>query len=221
MNGRVYDYNLGRFLSVDPFIQDVGNSQGINPYSYIMNNPLGGTDPTGYNVEKEAVTGSRIKREVSVSGDKITTGAGNLSFSGSITTGSKNNGATKSGATNQAANAVDNTDKLGQDQLNKNTREDQNFGEPIRYDATANGGEFDSYTSEFTELVDKDVLSGDIEVSKQSITGETTAISILDGKITNSKEAKVKGLAISFVQSTDEKGQTTNSLQVASELTRD
>jgi hypothetical protein len=50
MNGRVYDYNLGRFLSVDPFIQDPGNSQSMNPYSYIMNNPLSGTDPTGYNI---------------------------------------------------------------------------------------------------------------------------------------------------------------------------
>ena len=48
MNGRGYDYNLGRFLSVDPFIQDPGNSQAINGYAYIMNNPLGGTDPTGY-----------------------------------------------------------------------------------------------------------------------------------------------------------------------------
>lgn len=48
MNGRVYDYNLGRFLSVDPFIQDPGNSQSMNPYTYIMNNPLAGTDPSGY-----------------------------------------------------------------------------------------------------------------------------------------------------------------------------
>ncbi|WP_193343296.1 RHS repeat-associated core domain-containing protein, partial [Pseudoalteromonas luteoviolacea] len=48
MNGRVYDYNLGRFMSVDPFIYDAGNSQAINPYSYGMNNPLSGTDPTGY-----------------------------------------------------------------------------------------------------------------------------------------------------------------------------
>ncbi len=48
MNGRVYDYNLGRFLSVDPFIVSPGNSQAINPYSYGMNNPLSGTDPTGY-----------------------------------------------------------------------------------------------------------------------------------------------------------------------------
>ncbi|MBE0389459.1 hypothetical protein PLUTE_b0424 [Pseudoalteromonas luteoviolacea DSM 6061] len=48
MNGRVYDYNLGRFMSVDPVIQSPKNSQSINPYSYIMNNPLAGTDPTGY-----------------------------------------------------------------------------------------------------------------------------------------------------------------------------
>lgn len=29
MNGRVYDYNLGRFLSIDPLIQSPGNSQSI------------------------------------------------------------------------------------------------------------------------------------------------------------------------------------------------
>jgi RHS repeat-associated protein len=69
MNGRVYDYNLGRFLSVDPFIQSPTNSQSLNPYSYIMNNPLAGTDPTGYASKtetedvKEVQTGSHIKRK--------------------------------------------------------------------------------------------------------------------------------------------------------------
>ncbi|WP_295798640.1 RHS repeat-associated core domain-containing protein [uncultured Microbulbifer sp.] len=48
MNGRAYDYNLGRFLSVDPFISMPENSQAYNPYSYVMNNPLRYTDPTGY-----------------------------------------------------------------------------------------------------------------------------------------------------------------------------
>lgn len=48
MNGRVYDYNVGRFISVDPFIQGAGNSQAINPYSYVLNNPLAFTDPSGY-----------------------------------------------------------------------------------------------------------------------------------------------------------------------------
>ncbi|MCE9687665.1 hypothetical protein LZP73_15865 [Shewanella sp. AS16] len=56
MNGRVYDYNLGRFMSVDPFIQSPTSTQSVNPYSYIMNNPLAGTDPTGY-----CSTGTHIK----------------------------------------------------------------------------------------------------------------------------------------------------------------
>jgi len=58
MNGRVYDYRLGRFLSVDPIISNPLSSQSINPYSYIGNNPLSGTDPTGYECVK--VTGSNI-----------------------------------------------------------------------------------------------------------------------------------------------------------------
>ena len=51
MNGRVYDYRMGRFLSVDPIISNPANSQSINPYSYIGNNPLSGVDPTGYAIE--------------------------------------------------------------------------------------------------------------------------------------------------------------------------
>jgi RHS repeat-associated protein len=48
MNGRLFDYRLGRFLGVDPIIQFPTNSQSFNPYAYLMNNPLAGTDPTGY-----------------------------------------------------------------------------------------------------------------------------------------------------------------------------
>jgi hypothetical protein len=43
---------------VDPIIQFPTNSQSLNPYSYILNNPLSGTDPTGYACE--AMTGSNI-----------------------------------------------------------------------------------------------------------------------------------------------------------------
>jgi RHS repeat-associated protein len=51
MNGRGYDPLLGRFLSVDPFIQSPTNTQSVNPYTYIFNNPLSGTDPSGYKGE--------------------------------------------------------------------------------------------------------------------------------------------------------------------------
>lgn len=48
MNGRVYDPVLGRFLSADPYVGDVGDSQEYNRYSYVGNNPLNATDPSGY-----------------------------------------------------------------------------------------------------------------------------------------------------------------------------
>ena len=48
MNGRVYDPELGRFLSADIVVQDVTNLQAWNAYSYVLNNPLSMTDPTGF-----------------------------------------------------------------------------------------------------------------------------------------------------------------------------
>ncbi|MEN3157335.1 RHS repeat-associated core domain-containing protein [Alkalimonas sp. NCh-2] len=48
MGGRVYDPILGRFLQADPFIQQPNNIQNFNRYSYVLNNPLNATDPSGY-----------------------------------------------------------------------------------------------------------------------------------------------------------------------------
>ena len=48
MNGRVYDSTLGRFLSADPTVEDAGDAQAYNRYSYVNNNPMGFTDPSGY-----------------------------------------------------------------------------------------------------------------------------------------------------------------------------
>ena len=50
MNGRVYEPTLGRFLSADPNVQFVGFSQSYNRYSYVMNNPLSLTDPSGFSL---------------------------------------------------------------------------------------------------------------------------------------------------------------------------
>ena len=50
MNGRIYDPLLGRFLSADNLIQDPLNLQNYNRYSYVLNNPLSYTDPTGYEI---------------------------------------------------------------------------------------------------------------------------------------------------------------------------
>jgi RHS repeat-associated protein len=48
MNGRIYDPEIGRFLSADPHVQEVGNLQSMNRYSYVLNNPLSFTDPSGF-----------------------------------------------------------------------------------------------------------------------------------------------------------------------------
>jgi len=52
MNGRTYDPTLGRFLQADPHIQAPKNSQNYNRYSYVLNNPLSMTDPSGYFFKK-------------------------------------------------------------------------------------------------------------------------------------------------------------------------
>ncbi|MCB8994119.1 MAG: hypothetical protein H6538_00765 [Bacteroidales bacterium] len=48
MNGRMYDPLLGRFLSADPFVANPFVTQDYNRYSYVVNNPLKYTDPSGY-----------------------------------------------------------------------------------------------------------------------------------------------------------------------------
>lgn len=48
MNGRIYDAEIARFLSPDPYIQDPYNLLNYNRYSYCLNNPLKYTDPSGY-----------------------------------------------------------------------------------------------------------------------------------------------------------------------------
>lgn len=52
MNGRIYDPILARFTTPDPFIQEVGNIQSYNRFSYVLNNPLSATDPSGYILEE-------------------------------------------------------------------------------------------------------------------------------------------------------------------------
>ena len=47
MNGRIFDPILARFLSADSYIQNLGNSQCYNRYSYCINSPLNYTDPNG------------------------------------------------------------------------------------------------------------------------------------------------------------------------------
>ncbi|WP_198411406.1 RHS repeat-associated core domain-containing protein, partial [Marinimicrobium alkaliphilum] len=53
MNGRIYDPKLARFVQADPIVQNPGTTRSLNRYSYVWNNPLNATDPSGYTKEGE------------------------------------------------------------------------------------------------------------------------------------------------------------------------
>lgn len=46
MRARLFDPEIGRFLQADDYIE-ADATQGLNRYSYVLNNPLTATDPTG------------------------------------------------------------------------------------------------------------------------------------------------------------------------------
>jgi RHS repeat-associated protein len=47
MNGRLYDPDLGMFISPDPQLQAPNNPINFNRYAYVLNNPLVYSDPSG------------------------------------------------------------------------------------------------------------------------------------------------------------------------------
>ena len=48
MNARLFDPQIGRFISADIVIPDIYNPQSLNRYSYVLNNPFKYTDPSGH-----------------------------------------------------------------------------------------------------------------------------------------------------------------------------
>jgi RHS repeat-associated protein len=51
MRGRIYDPVQRRFLSMDPHVTNPLNALSYNPYTYVLNSPTNGTDPTGFDGE--------------------------------------------------------------------------------------------------------------------------------------------------------------------------
>ena len=47
---RYYAPRIGRFVSADSLVPQPGNPQSLNRFSYVLNNPLRYTDPTGHRV---------------------------------------------------------------------------------------------------------------------------------------------------------------------------
>jgi RHS repeat-associated protein len=61
MHARYYEYSMGRFLSVDPYLDvntSLSNPQRWNRYAYVSNNPMNKVDPNGR--EENLVGGGTI-----------------------------------------------------------------------------------------------------------------------------------------------------------------
>ncbi len=69
MNGRVQDPILGRMISADPLLGDLTDPQSLNRYSYVRNNPLALTDPSGFASCTEPEQGP-LTCEVTSGGDR-------------------------------------------------------------------------------------------------------------------------------------------------------
>ncbi len=76
MNGRIYDPLVARFMSADPIVTDPLNGQNYNRYSYVSNNPMGATDPTGF------AEGSIETARVDVTGKRETPDGSVMKYSG-------------------------------------------------------------------------------------------------------------------------------------------
>ena len=73
MNGRLYDPQLGRFLSPDPIVAAPGSSQSWNSYSYVSNSPLSFVDPGG---QFQAGIGCNVGYVMCMNGGGNTSGGG-------------------------------------------------------------------------------------------------------------------------------------------------
>jgi len=68
-DARLYDPVIGRFISADSIVEDIFIPQTLNRYSYVRNNPLRYTDPTGHETTGEFI--ERKGTEAAASGSNI------------------------------------------------------------------------------------------------------------------------------------------------------
>ncbi len=60
MKGRIYDPFAARFTSADPIMQSPFFSQGLNRYSYVVNDPVNHIDPSGFAVDAGDIIGAAV-----------------------------------------------------------------------------------------------------------------------------------------------------------------
>ena len=111
-NARYYNPKLGKFVSADSVVPDPVNPQSLNRYSYVINNPLRYSDPTGHNWFQDrlgdvenflddvfgkagiTVEGAGVSAETNFGGNTSIGGnvsaGGNTNFGGNVSVGGYN-----------------------------------------------------------------------------------------------------------------------------------
>ena len=72
MNGRVYDPELGAFISSDPYVQAPDHPINFNRYVYCLNNPLIYTDPSGefiFTALASIIPGAQVLLPIAIGAD--------------------------------------------------------------------------------------------------------------------------------------------------------
>ena len=115
-------------MLVDPVIQSPENSQSVNPYSYIMNNPLAGTDPTGYTSKTENEEMTEVKTTIKVGKETVNVTI-KVDANGNAVSAEVSNGSAS--AQKVAKNAIKNADKSAADinSQSQSTSQNQNSTE--------------------------------------------------------------------------------------------
>ena len=167
MNGRIYDYNLGRFMSVDPFIQSPTSTQGVNPYSYIMNNPLAGTDPTGYYAEcPDKIAGCKPNKENPERKERSGRG-----FVGGVIYQSSDNGSSRQSS---SATGTQKTEAIGSPKQNAN-KQNPSYGNDANF---AKG--YGSLKGDMSGIMSLTPIGQAVDSIKSGIEGVETALEEYD-----------------------------------------
>lgn len=146
MNGRIYDPLLGRFLSGDLIVQNPSSLQSFNRYSYVQNNPLTLTDPTGFaSTSEDEEWINRLKAEAAARQANLESGRTCLYTSGNNEAQTADNEATSAADRAQPAatpkvTCVDAADVKNRDgdRVNRSIWDDPRYTNPGENDGAPN-----------------------------------------------------------------------------------
>jgi len=122
-SARYYGSSMGRFMSPDPTGGHTEDPQTLNKYSYVANNPLSRTDPTGLDFNLQCSGGNTATCQGGVQGTTSTDANGKSTFAQTVISNGANGGlvdqngnqynATVSGAGVSFSQAGSNSSSMG------------------------------------------------------------------------------------------------------------